>query len=37
MAFSLYCFNDEMPICLGCNSIEAAAADAVPADHDEKA
>ena len=28
MNFSLYCFNEEMPLCLGCNSAVAAAADA---------
>jgi hypothetical protein len=28
MNFSLYCFKEEMPLCLGCNSVEAAAADA---------
>ena len=27
MNFSLYCFNEEMPICLGCNSLEGAAVD----------
>jgi hypothetical protein len=29
MNFSLYCFNCEQPLCLGCNSVEAAAAEAV--------
>ena len=36
MNFSLYCFNEEQPICLGCNSVEAAIADAI-ADEDEAA
>jgi len=22
MNYSLYCFEDEMPICLGCNAVE---------------